>query len=68
MSQEGTTQGAMSFYGISIKPIITILRKTQPMVSQVWLADNATAAGKLQELQQWWVEIIKEGEKYGETI
>ena len=49
-SQEGTTQGdtlAMSFYGICIKPIIDILRKKHPLVSQVWLGDDATSAAKL---------------------
>ena len=67
-SQEGTTQGdtlAMSFYGICIKPIIDILRKKHPLVSQVWLADDATSAAKLKELKEWWIDVIKEGEKYG---
>ena len=67
-SQEGTTQGdtlAMSFYGICIRPIIDILRKKHPQVSQVWLADDATSAGKLKELKEWWIDVIKEGEKYG---
>ena len=42
---------AMSFYGICIKPIIDCLRAKQPSVSQVWLADDATAAAKLNELK-----------------
>ena len=55
----------MSFYGICIKPIIDILRETQPRVFQVWLADDATAASKLADLKEWWVKIIEEGKKYG---
>ena len=75
-STEGTTQGdalAMPFYGVSITPIIDILRHRfttetphqTTLVSQVWLADDATAAGKLQELKEWWVAIIEEGKKFG---
>ena len=78
-STEGTTQGdalAMPFYGISITPIINTLRlkfqhldnttqQTTFSVSQVWLADDATAAGKLQKLKEWWVTIIEEGKKFG---
>ena len=67
-SAEGTTQGcplAMPFYGISVKPIITKLRQAVPNVFQVWLADDATGAGNLNELKKWWDLIVKEGEKFG---
>jgi hypothetical protein len=67
-SREGTTQGdtlAMQFYGISITPIINILKHKINSVSQVWLADDATSAGKLKELKEWWKQIIVEGERYG---
>ena len=78
-STEGTTQGdalAMPFYGICITPIIDILRNkfqqyntttqlSTSSVSQVWLADDATAAGKLHKLKEWWITIIEEGEKFG---
>jgi hypothetical protein len=63
-SREGTTQGdtlAMPFYGISVKPIINTLRIEHPTTSQVWLADDATAAGKLGTLKAWWEQIIVEG-------
>ena len=49
-SQEGTTQGdplAMVFYGLSILPLQNDLRIGEPEVKQVWLADDATGAGKL---------------------
>ena len=79
-SSEGTTQGeplAMPFYGISVRPIIDKLDSkmnnsvpdTFPpasiKVSQVWLADDASAAGKLRYLKEWWTSIIEEGKKYG---
>ena len=67
-SEEGTTQGdtlAMAFYGIGTNPILRILRQQVPEVKQVWLADDATGAGKLAPLKEWWVKIAKEGTKFG---
>ena len=67
-SKEGTTQGdtlAMQFYGISVTPIIHSLRLQVQEVSQVWLANDATAAGKIDRLRYWWDLIIKEGVKHG---
>ena len=52
-SAEGTTQGdtlAMAFYGLSTKPILDRLQSQIAEVSQVWLADDATGAGKLENL------------------
>ena len=68
LSQEGTTQGdnlAMSFYGLAIKPIVDKLREIVQQVIQIWLADDATGAGKLAVLKIWWDLIIEEGPKYG---
>ena len=56
---------AMAFYGIGPKPILTRLRKEVPEVKQVWLADDATGAGKLTQLKTWWVKVAKEGAKFG---
>ena len=67
-SEEGTTQGdalAMPFYGIGTNPIIRRLKADVPEVKQVWLADDATGAGKLEHLKQWWQNISTEGTKYG---
>ena len=71
MTAEGTTQGcplAMPF-GISLTPIISALdfkfNSQQLTVHQVWLADDATGAGKLEKLKTWWEFLIKEGERYG---
>ncbi len=67
-SAEGTTQGdtlAMAFYGLSTKPIVDLLHTQVSTVSQVWLADDATGAGKLEGLKSWWDVIQKEGVRYG---
>ena len=55
----------MAFYGISTKPILMKLRYNVPDIKQVWLADDATGAGKLQHLKEWWKDISTEGAKYG---
>ena len=68
VSQEGTTQGdnlAMSFYALGTVPLQNDLRVVQPNVKQVWLADDATGAGKLAHLKQWWNAIISHGSKLG---
>ena len=51
-SREGTTQGdnlAMSFYVLGISPLIQRLKNTAPPINQIWLADDVTGAGKLED-------------------
>ena len=67
-SREGTTQGdplAMPWYSINTVIIINQLRIQHPEISQVWLADDATAAGKLKSLFEWYMSLVTEGNKYG---
>ena len=67
-SQEGTTQGdplAMPFYAVSISIIIYFLRSEFESEKQVWLADDATAAGDLHSLLHFLNRLIIEGAKYG---
>ena len=67
-SAEGTTQGdplAMQFYALGTSPLLQCLKATVPEVSQVWLADDATGAGKLKDLKDWWDLVILEGSKLG---
>jgi hypothetical protein len=67
-SLEGTTQGdplAMQFYALGTNPLLRLLRLHVPEVQQVWLADDATGAGKLDVLKDWWDKIIQEGTKLG---
>ena len=68
MSSEGTTQGdplAMQFYALGTNPLLKFLQSNVPEVSQVWLADDATGAGKLPSLKAWWDLVISEGSKLG---
>ena len=67
-STEGTTQGnplAMAMYTLAVTPLIHSLRGFQPSVSQVWYADDATAAGQLAPLLDWWNHLLAQGPLYG---
>ena len=67
LSQEGTTQGdnlAMHLFAMATLPILQFLERTNSAL-QVWLADDATAVGKLEGLRTWWDDIVREGIKYG---
>lgn len=67
-SSKGTTQGdpmAMTMCALAIKPLIDKLRVLEPSVKQVWFADDATAAGRLASLYQWWEHIKTIGLYYG---
>ena len=67
-SLEGTTQGdplAMQFYALGMNPLTLFLSTHVHEVKQVWLADDATGAGKLEKLKLWWDLVIQEGVKYG---
>jgi hypothetical protein len=55
----------MAFYGISMRPLINTLDHHNTRIHQVWLADDATGAGSLQNLKSWWQLVTKEGQKYG---
>ena len=41
------------------------LKISAPEVKQVWLADDATAAGSLANLRTWWGTIIEQGKRTG---
>ena len=65
LSQEGTTQRdplAMSMYAIGIIPLI---QKVSCGVKQVWYADDATAAGQLKPIRQWWDNLQGLGPDFG---
>ena len=60
-STEGTTQGdqlAMGMYALAVTPLIRSLRQSQPDVSQVWYADDATAGGQLASFLHWWKHLL----------
>ena len=67
-SKEGTTQGdpmAMPWYALSTVTIINTLQLNEPSVKQVWLADDASAAGKLEALLKWYENLKLIGSKLG---
>ena len=67
ISQEGATQGdnlAMHLFAMATLPILQFLERSNSAF-QVWLADDATAVGKLEGLRTWWDGIVREGIKYG---
>ena len=66
MSQEGKTQGdplAMAMYTISTVPLIHQL--SNESIKQAWFADDASAAGDLSALRQWWDHLVQIGPEYG---
>ena len=67
-STEGTTLGdplAMVMYALAATPLIRRLKEIKSDVKQVWFADDATAAGKLQALLQWWQHLTVIGPSFG---
>ena len=63
---EGTTQGdplAMSVYAISLQPLISLLHN-RTTAKQCWFAE-ATGAGPVEEVKQWWDELREAGPPLG---
>ena len=70
-SQEGSTQGdnlGGHFYNQGTTPLQNLLHVEAPNVSQVWLADDATGAGTLQNLKMWWDCIVESGIRFGYLV
>ena len=69
-SQEGTTQGdplAMPMYALALCPLIEKL-KLDSSVVQVWYADDATAAGRIEKLRDWWNALVTLGPTFGYNV
>ena len=52
----------MPMYGLALVPLID---KLKHFCRQLWYADDAASAGKLEPLKQWWTTFTKIGPKYG---
>ena len=66
-SQEGTTQGdplAMPMYALALCPLIEKI-KLDSSVIQLWYADGASAAGRVETLRDWWNALVTHGPKFG---
>ena len=67
-STEGKMQGdnrTMFFSVIVTIQIQQLFRTPVDNVKQVWLEDEATSAGSLKPLKNWWTNIISEGGRIG---
>ena len=62
-SAEGTTQGD-PLYAISLQPLISLLQN-RSTAKQCWFASDATGAGPLEEVKQWWDELRETGPPLG---
>ena len=65
LSEEGTTQGvplAKPKYAIAM---ISLIRRLNNDVTQVWYTDDACACGRLSSLRQWWDQLCKLGPGFG---
>ena len=71
LSMEGTTQGdplAMPWYSLCTTTLIQYLASRVAEVKQVWLADDASAAGRLILLKEWFDHLEREGKKHGYDV
>ena len=55
----------MPWYSLSTANIINALREIEPSIKQVWLADDATAAGDLFSLRNWYKYLEEIDYLYG---
>ena len=65
-SEEGTTQGdplAMALYALATVPLAN--QCTVNDLGEVWLADDASASGKLRSLLEWWTKLSTIGPSFG---
>ena len=64
-SKEGVTQGdvcAMAMYALAISPLVY---DDSTGAKKIWYADDAGAAGRLEEVLEWWKMLKKRGPSYG---
>jgi hypothetical protein len=68
LSREGVTQGdplSMFMYGIAILPLIRRCKMEEPDSTQVWYADDSSAAARLTRLRQWFDLLLADGPSFG---
>ena len=63
LSHEGDPLAMFIMYAIGTLPLIYQLEDGS--IRQVWYADDASAAGRLDNLKSWWDQIVKIGPEYG---
>ena len=55
----------MAMYALAITPLIKRLKEQAPNASQVWFADDSSAAGRLRALKVWWQQLTILGPEFG---
>ena len=68
LSREGTCQGdplAMAIYAVAVMPLINKLSHECPNTTQLWYADDDSAAGTLQAASLYWSKLLQLGPDYG---
>jgi hypothetical protein len=68
MNREGVTQGdpmAMVAYGLMLLPLIKLLKKEHPDVSQPWYADDTGAGGSFTAIRKQFESLWKLGPARG---
>ncbi|CAB3991272.1 Hypothetical predicted protein [Paramuricea clavata] len=55
----------MAMYALAITPLIKRLKEQAPNASQVWFADDSSAAGRLRALRVWWQRLTILGPEFG---
>ena len=56
---------SMALYAIATLPIISHSQEQHNLVRQIWYADDSGAVGRLQQLRDWWEELVRIGRGYG---
>ena len=68
LSSESTTPVnplGMAMYALAVNPLINKLLELLENTSQVWFADDATAASTCQRLCTWWDYLLGYGPSFG---
>ena len=71
LSREGTTQGdplSMAIYAVALMPLIEKVKSKLKEIHQLWYADDAAAAGRLEVLKDWLHGLRRHGPSYGYFI
>ena len=55
----------MAMYALAVTPLIDSLCHHRLNVSQAWFTDDATVAGQVTPLLQWWKQLLSSGPLYG---
>jgi hypothetical protein len=55
----------MAMYALAVTPLIRKLRSHEPIVKQIWFADDSSGGGKIISLRRWWQCLLSVGPQMG---